>query len=148
MNATVGTPAQPGDYSAPVRVAYAAAAKRIGIKPESLEQWVWGHTASLMRFRILVEELVNAGVAEDARLLLQPMLDAIEGAPIEEFETVMPIGESADASEDIAQTNYLIHKDVSTLRRYLSEKEDDIKKANRVLRAGRRHLVKLLAEVR
>lgn len=146
MDANITPPAQPGDYSAPIRVALERAGKRLGLTADSLYQWFWGHTKAWVRFRITIEEYVNSGAAEDARLLLQPLNDLVEGAPVEDLEKLIPIEQSSDSSEDVAQTAYLMGKDAVSLKRWISETEDDLKKRNRLLRAARQKLLAMLGE--
>jgi hypothetical protein len=147
MTENLPTPATPGDYSAPIRVALERAGKRLGIAADSLYQWLWGHTKAVIRFRILIEEYVNAGAAEDARLLLQPMNDLIDGAPVEELEKLIPIEQSADSSEDVAQIAYLLNQDGPSLKRWISEMEDDVKKRHRLIRSARRRYLRLIGEL-
>lgn len=137
MASTLAPATAPDNYSAPVRIAYENAARRIGdLSAESLHQFVHGRVKAPQRLAILEEELVKLGCFEQAQALVSPQMDALEAGPAEDFFKVLPIAESADAIEDCRQTDFLITKSPEDLRRFLSENDDAITKAIRLRRAG------------
>lgn len=102
MSDTVGQPNRRRHYRKPSRLAEYAA-PRLGMRPQSVEQLLHGHSRIQDRYQVLLQAALATHDDQMLDVLLRPF-ECVEGAPIDggcELEADL-----ADAAEDEAQAHY------------------------------------------